>query len=228
MTGADAAQLNAGRASYSDVLHDDELEFQRRYGPWAAFTPQQARPVFDATGLEWWIAGGWSIEAFTGVSRPHEDIDVSLWRRDVPELVRAFAGTYDVWAAGGGLTPLFGDRLVLPDTSDQVWIREHALAPWVADCVVNPDRDGRWVNRREPTWDAPLGEITFTRDGIRYLNPEIALAFKAKGDRPKDRADLEAALPLLDAEQRTWLREFLGRVHPDHAWLQRLHEGSSR
>ncbi len=76
------------------------------------------------------------------------------------------------------------------------------------------------------TWDAPLGEITFTRDGIRYLSPEIALAFKAKGDRPKDRVDLEAALPLLDAGQRTWLKEFLERVHPDHAWLQRLQESS--
>ena len=226
MTGADAAQLNARRASYGVDLHADELEFQRRYGPWAAFTPQQARAVFDETGLEWWIAGGWAIEAFTGVSRPHEDIDVSLWRRDVPELVRLFDGRYDVWAAHGGLTPLYGDQVALPDTADQVWIREHALAPWLADCVVNPDREGRWVNRREPSWDAPLSEITFARDGIRYLSPEIALAFKAKQDRPKDRVDLEAALPLLERGQRTWLKEFLERVHPDHAWLQRLQESS--
>ncbi len=222
MIGTDAAQLNARRASYADDLPDDELEFQRRYGPWAAFTPQQAKPVFDATGLEWWVAGGWAIEAFTGVARPHGDIDVSLWRRDVPELVRVFDGTYDVWAAGGGLTPLFGDDVVMPGTADQVWIREHALAPWVADCVVNPDRDGRWVNRREQSWDAPLSEITFSKDGIRYLNPELALAYKAKLDRPKDRADLEAALPLLDATRRTWLRDFLARVHPRHAWQERL------
>ncbi len=218
----EATALNATRAEYAVDMAPDELAFQRRYGPWAAFTPQQAKPVFDATGLEWWVAGGWAVEAFTGVPRPHEDIDVSLWRRDVPELVRGFEGTYDVWAAGGGLTPLFGDNVVMPDTADQVWIREHALAPWVADCVVNPDRDGRWVNRREPSWDAPLSEITFTKDGIRYLNPEIVLAYKAKHDRPKDRLDLQNAWRMMHLDQQQWLADFVRRVHPDHAWIARF------
>lgn len=30
------------------------------------------------------------------------------------------------------------------------------------------------------------------------------------------------ALPLLDEHQLAWLREWLGVVHPGHAWLQRL------
>jgi hypothetical protein len=214
----DVEHLNASRARYDHGLLAHQLAFQRRYGPWDAFSPAQARVVFDATGLEWWIVGGWAIEAFTGVHRPHEDIDVSMWRRDVPALIRDFEGRYDVWAAHGGLTPLAGDT-TLPDSADQVWIREHALAPWRADCVLNPDRNGRWVNRREPTWDAPLAEITFVKDGIRYLSPELALAYKAKADRPKDRQDLHAALPLMDDRQRAWLEAFLHRVHPGHPWL---------
>ena len=77
---------------------------------WSPFDPQQAKAFFDPTGLEWWVAGGWAIEAFTGVARHHEDIDVSLWRRDVGALVRHLAGRYDVWAAGdGALKPLVGD-----------------------------------------------------------------------------------------------------------------------
>ena len=205
-------------ATYRDDLTDEDNEFQRRYGPWEAFTPEQAKPVFDDTGLTWWIAGGWAIEAFTGVPREHEDIDVSIWRRDVASLVRAFEGRYHVWAAGGALTPLFEDRLNVPETADQVWIREHALAPWVADCVLNRDREGRWWSRRDPEFDAPLEEVTWERVGIRYLRPEIALSFKAKLHRPKDNRDLAATLPLLDDAARAFLADYLARREPDHPW----------
>ncbi len=222
----DVDRLNATRAEYRPEPTPAELAFHRLYGVWRPYDPHQAKAVFDPTGLEWWIAGGWAIEAFTGVPRHHEDIDVALWRRDVPELVRCFRGRYDVWAAGSGaLSPLVsGDDVppAMPDNADQVWLREHALAPWVADCVVNPDRDGRWVNRREPTWDAPLAEITFVSQGVRYLNPEIALGFKAKADRPKDRRDLEVALPFMSSAQTAWLAAFLDRVHPGHPWRAAL------
>ena len=36
----------------------------------------------------WWVVGGWAIEAFTGVARRHEDIDLVIWARDLP-LLRA-------------------------------------------------------------------------------------------------------------------------------------------
>jgi hypothetical protein len=217
----DVLALNGSRASYSADLDPDELAFQRRYGPWDSWTPEEAKPVFDPTGLTWWIAGGWSIEAFTGVPRQHEDIDVSMWRRDVPALVKALSGRYDVWAAGGGLTPLFDDKLEMPDTADQVWIRRHALAPWRADCVVNRHRDGRWVSRRDPDLEVSLEEVTWERDGIRYLNPEITLSFKAKLHRPKDQ-DLAAALPLLDEDARAYLADFLARKEPDHPWRSQV------
>jgi len=218
----DVLALNGSRASYSADLDPDELAFQRRYGPWDSWTPEEAKPVFDPTGLTWWIAGGWSIEAFTGVPRQHEDIDVSVWRRDVPALVKALSGRYDVWAAGGGLTPLFDDKLEMPDTADQVWIRRHALAPWRADCVVNRHRDGRWVSRRDPDLEVSLEEVTWERDGIRYLNPEITLSFKAKLHRPKDDQDLAAALPLLDEDARAYLADFLARKEPDHPWRSQV------
>ena len=110
----------------------------------------------------------------------------------------------------------------MPGWADQVWIREHALAPWRADVMLNPDRDGRWVSRRDRDFDAPLEDVTFERDGVRFLNPEIALAFKAKGMRPKDTRDLEVALPLMTDRARAWLADFLARVHPGHAWRERL------
>ena len=50
----------------------------------------------------------------------------------------------------------------------------------------------------------------------------MQLLFKAKAPRPKDEADLEAALPLLDATQRTWLRHALNLAEPASPWRSRL------
>ncbi len=209
-------------AGYDPDLDPAELDFHRRFGPWDAFTPLEARDVFDRTGLEWWVAGGWSIEAFTGLARPHEDIDVSIWRSDVPALIDVLESRYHLWAAGPGLMPLYDDRRELPEESDQVWIREHALAPWRADIVLNRDREGRWLSRRDPDFDAPLLEVTFVKEGVRYLNPEIALSFKAKLSRPKDDRDFEAAAPLMSDHARGFLADFLARKEPSHPWRARL------
>ncbi|QNE17683.1 hypothetical protein F1D05_06925 [Kribbella qitaiheensis] len=209
---------------YADGLDPEELKFQRLYGPVEAATRDEAKEFFGGLGLPWWVAGGWSIEAFTGVPRHHDDLDVSFWRREVPALVQYAEGRYDVWSAGSAsIFPLTVDKPEMPDTADQVWLREHALAPWKYDVVLNPDRDGRWVFRRDPTLDYDLDEITWIADdGIRYLNPEMTLAYKAKHDRPKDRRDLEVTLPLLSAPQRGWLADMVHHLHPDHAWLEQI------
>jgi len=48
------------------------------------------------------------------------------------------------------------------------------------------------------------------------------LLHKAKGSRPKDQADCEAVLPLLDDGQRRWLDEALETEHTKHPWRERL------
>ena len=59
-------------------------------------------------------------------------------------------------------------------------------------------------------------------DGIRYLDPEITLHFKARLDRPKDGRDLEVTWPLLAAGQRAWLLAAIEATEPGHPWLDRL------
>lgn len=69
----------------------------------------------------------------------------------------------------------------------------------------------------------PLDGATWVDgEGIRYIDPEILLLFKARQARPKDEADFGAIEPRLDEGQRTWLRDTLAQVHPGHAWLARL------
>jgi hypothetical protein len=58
--------------------------------------------------------------------------------------------------------------------------------------------------------------------GVPYLAPEIQLLYKAKNHRPKDDADFDAAVGLLSATQRRWLREALAVHHPGDPWIGRL------
>ncbi len=213
----------AVQIGYPADLNPEEQAFQRLYGPWRPLSVAEAREVFAPLEIPWWIAGGYAIEAFTGVRRHHEDIDVSVFRRDLERLKTGLKDRYHIWAAGpDGLCPLDDKQMKMPESADQVWLREHALAPWRADVLLNPDADGDWVSRRNPSFAAPLDEVTWTRDGVRYLRPEIALAFKAKRARPKDERDFAAAEPLLGGEARAWLSDYLARCEPEHSWRARL------
>ncbi|MGH3447566.1 MAG: nucleotidyltransferase domain-containing protein [Nocardioidaceae bacterium] len=208
---------------YASDLEPEELDFQRLYGPWAAFDPAEAMEFFNRTGITWWVAGGWAIQAFTGVGREHEDIDVCIFRRDLPLLRQAVGDAWHLWSAGAGMLRPVSEQFPEPhEESDQVWLRRHALAPWRADVPLNPDRAGDWVSRRDPDFSAPLEEVTFAMDGVRYLKPEIVLAFKAKLARPKDEQDFAVAAPMLDDRARGWLADYLRRVEPGHPWSQRL------
>ena len=121
----------------------EEREFQRLWGPWDDLTPARATELLDGFARPWWISGGWAIEAFTGVARPHKDVDVTVFRRDVQELRRHFHGRYDLWSAGSATLRPLDDAHPLPRWSGQVWVRAHALAPWLLDVVLNPaGRDG--------------------------------------------------------------------------------------
>jgi hypothetical protein len=177
----------------------------------------------------WWVVGGRAIEAFTRVPRPHEDIDIALPRADLPRFREHVADRFHVWVnQSGSLTPLLpGEPDTYPPDFLQVWLRRDAASPWEFDMLFDPAEPGCWVNRRWPSMVLPLEEATWVgATGVRYLNPEIVLLFKARAARAKDEADLQATLPMLTAQQRGWLRGTLAMVHPGHRWLTRLTESN--
>ena len=91
----------------NDLSND---EFERLYGPWAPRTPADVAALFEGYPGTWWVAGGWAIEAFTGVRREHEDTDTCVLRSDLAVLRKHLAGRFDVWAAGTtALRPLLPD-----------------------------------------------------------------------------------------------------------------------
>lgn len=44
---------------------------------------------FEAEGVEYWLFGGWAVDFHAGVvTRPHGDLDVAIWLRDLPRVGR--------------------------------------------------------------------------------------------------------------------------------------------
>ncbi len=211
----------------NDLSNED---FERLYGPWATRTPADVAALFEGYPGTWWVAGGWAIEAFTGVRRNHEDIDVSVLRSELPRLRKHLAGRLDVWAAGTtALRPLLPDDDIdddpdatLWDTEGQIWTRVDAQSPWEFDFLLSPGSARLWEYRRDPSIRMPMGDALWERDGVRYLAPEIQLLYKAKGLRPKDQADFDATVPLLNDRDRRWLRGALEQTLPDHPWIAAL------
>jgi hypothetical protein len=204
------------------VADPEEAAFQRRWGPWRPWSPEQVALMLVGLDRPWCVAGGWALDAFTRTSREHEDIDVAVFRSDIPAFHRYLGQEWHCWAVGSRMMrPLDADDPDLPEWADQCWVRRHSWSPWVADVLAGPDLDGDWVFRRDPTVVLPFDEAIWERAGVRYLRPEIVLAYKAKLARPKDDADLARAWPLLDTSRRTWLLDAVARLHPDHPWLAR-------
>jgi len=200
-----------------------EDEFQRWYGGWAPLDPTSIAAFMDGFDRPWWVIGGWSIEAFTGVSRPHEDMDISILSGDA-EAFRLFLGErWTPWNVDESWFRPFDARFneIRPDS--QIWVRRDAQSPWVLDVPITPDTDGRWTNKRYRPHTEELDDVTWVApDGLRYARPEVSLMFKAAQVREKDRRDAETTLPLLDARARRWLRDTVAQFSPDHPWVTSL------
>ena len=77
-----------------------------------------------------------------------------------------------------------------------------------------------WVFKRDESVRLPWDRAAHSVAGVGHLRPEVALLFKAKHDRPKDRADLLAAH--LEPSGRGWLADTLDLLgHREWAGLAR-------
>lgn len=201
-----------------------DIGFERLFGPWQGFTVVEAANALAAYQGPWWVCGGRALEAFTGVRRHHADIDVGFFTSDLDRLRAALADEFDVWSVGSmTLRPLTDEHPTLHEGSEQVWVRDHAWAPWRMDLLATPDDVGRWVNKRDASIVLDLDDATWRDDvGTRYLVPELVLLMKARHARAKDEIDLANTLPRLEQRQRARLHAWLEQVHPGHAWLGRL------
>jgi len=197
---------------------------------WAGWHPRVMAERMAGFGGPWFVAAGWALDLFRGEqTRAHEDLEIAVPASCFPEVAALFPDfVFCVPTGDGNLTPLTdGDLSALtdhePTKSHQTWARERSTWLWRFDVFREPHDGDTWICRREESIRLPYAEIiAHDADGVPYLVPEIALLFKAKGDREKDRADLHGVLPLLAADRKAWLRDAVARVHPGHPWLDQL------
>ena len=121
------------------------------------------------------------------------------------------------------LSPLTVDKPEPHEGSDQAWIRAHALAPWRADFVLNPDRDGLWVNRRDPDMaaDARVRHLDRGRRPLPQPRDRACVQGPARRAR-RTSTTSRRACRCSTAEQRAFLADYLARREPEHAWRLRL------
>lgn len=203
---------------------EEDRAFMAVYGRWEPLTPAEVKDVMDGFPEPWWIVGGHAIDAFTGVRRAHEDVDVVIFSAAVPALRAQLGGRFHLWSNHGGTFRVIDDKNPEPlHPLSQIWVRRDADSPWCMDIPLNPDVDGRWVSKRDGSLVADLEDVTWVApDGIRYANPEVVLHFKSTQRRAKDEVDLACTLPLLSDAKKAWLRSAIARADADHPWLNRL------
>jgi GrpB-like predicted nucleotidyltransferase (UPF0157 family) len=201
----------------------------------------------------WCLGGGWALAlASGGVRRLHDDVDVVLDRNGAETWMAAIArtgvafgrpGTAEPWRAGDAVPEpparLLGRAGPLVAPSPLAAAAEPGRAPswpWFWDVAIEERPDGDWVLRSDPGVTRPLGRAVVevplagaAAPSLPVLAPEVVLVLKARHsgrgpDDPKDRADLAAVAPRLDAGARRWLRTALLRP-PAHPWVEALRDG---
>ena len=195
--------------------------------------------------VPWWITGGWAVDLAVGhVTRDHADVDVMMLERDEHAL-RGLAGL-DIqliadgqppgpWPAGRRLTggPAPGPKPPVTGpgrrVGDRLVLRGEDL-PLPAEVVPAAAVGTIWVYKQgSHIFVRPLADITRYWQGIPFLAPEVVLLIKARPglDRPgtdNDQRDFEAALPVLSAQQRSWLKDAIERP----SWVKDAIEGHPR
>jgi hypothetical protein len=202
---------------------DEDDDFHRWYGPWASPTPTETATILADLDAPWWVVGGWAIDAFSGRHREHDDIDVGFFRSDLPAVLDLLGRDYCVWSnLSGTLRPLRQVEDLL-DGCRQLWVRRDGSSPWLIDLAMTPRKGDAWIWPRDEPFQVPFDEAVFVSgDGIRYLRPELVLAFKSRGHVRHAEADFDAAVPLMSEEAQARLAATIARLEPNDPWLTRL------
>ena len=157
---------------------------------------ESAAGALDAAQVEHWFFGGWAVDLWVGrLTRPHDDIDVLVWRKDEVRVHAALEG------AGWAHTPTPEDLVGTNYVRDGYELQLTFVVAGPAGGVVVPVPEQPIV--------LSSGPLAFARRklndaSVRVLPLETMLATK-RTPRPdevggaKDRADLEALRSLAES-----------------------------
>jgi hypothetical protein len=172
---------------------------------------------------DWFIAGGWAIDLFLEKeTRPHEDIEIAIFRKD-QLVLQNYLRNWDLKKAVGGelIDWEMGEFLSLPIHEIHCFNETAELS--LLEVLLNETNGKDWIFRRDKRITKSLSELSLTTDsGIKFLRPEIVLLYKSKNPRAKDEQDFQAAIKYLDFEGKEWLKDSLSICYSKHPWLKEL------
>jgi hypothetical protein len=190
--------------------------------------PGGIQSLLSSAPFQWWIAGGWALDLFTGEpSRLHFDIDVAIARRDQALAQHHLQGWDFQHAVPGTSNPVVFKSWEVGQTLGfeihGSWARERFDSPWRLEFLLHEIDQEVWSFRYWPDVQHPVEHIAGrTSDDIPYLQPEIVLLYMAARLRQVDQEDFVRVLPLLASRQRAQLAGDILRFSPEHPWLRLL------
>jgi hypothetical protein len=196
---------------------------------WEPINPEGLGELLCDFARPWWICGGWALDLFLGrETRRHDDLDVALLRQDQLALYHHLRA-WDLHYATTTHTLEPWDGRLLDPPIHGIWARRalERSARWTCEFLLNEERDGEWIFRRNEAIRRPLDEIGDERDGVPFLRPEVVLLYKSSERSPKNDTDFAAALPRLSREASLWLKEALETQDARHPWVEALSDHSS-
>ena len=185
--------------------------------------PLQIKELMSDFKPNWFVAGGWAIDLFLEKeTRPHQDIEIAIFRKDQVALHFHFNG-WDLQKFVKG-EPFVWHRdewLALP-THEIHGLSESEQPPQI-EILLNESNETEWIYRRNQEVRRSLNKVQLESNvGIKFLCPEIVLLYKSTNPLAKDEQDFQAVIEYLDAEQKEWLKEAIKVCNPEHRWLQNL------
>jgi len=173
--------------------------------------------------LNWFVAGGWAIDLYLEKeTRPHKDIEITIFRQDQFALQnyldgwvlkKAVNGTLLVWNRGERLESPIHEIHCFFDKAESQSL----------EVLLNEIDGDKWLYRRNIKVTKPLSKLHLTSNlGMKFLCPEVVLLYKSKRPRLKDEQDFEAVLDYLDVRSKEWLKNALAVCYSEHHWLERL------
>ncbi len=147
--------------------------------------------LFARSGVEYWLFGGWAVDFHAGViTRPHDDIDVAIWRSDLHTISTLLEQDGWVHAAETNEDGYTGYE------RDGVRLELAFLARADDGVVYTPLRDGRG------SW--PDGAFENERKELRGVNVRVLSRRALVADKSEVRDD-----PRVAAKDRADLTELL-------------------
>lgn len=185
--------------------------------------PLQIAAVMPGFKPSWFVAGGWAIDLFLEKeTRPHQDIEIAIFRKDQIVLHEYFANRILQKIVNG--KPIVWHReewLTLP-THEIHCLNKTAQLPRI-EILLNESNETEWLYRRNQKVRRSLSKVQLESGaGIKFLCPEIVLLYKSKNPQAKDEQDFQSVVKYLDFEQKEWLKVAIEVCNPEHHWLRSL------